>query len=252
MKKNILLLGGSSEAFQLADHLHDHPEISLMSSLAGRTSLPRKPKGAYRTGGFGGQEGLATYLQTNQIHALIDATHPFAETMSSNAHQAATQTGTPHIQLTRPPWTQDPNDIWIEANTVKDAAQKTPNGLSPIFLTIGRGDLTAFLSHRETTFLTRTIEKPKKGEHLPDNFSFIYGKGPFSYEDEMQLIKTHKIKAIVSKNSGGDQAFAKIKVARALKIPVIMIKRPAAPKGPLAETTDQVLSWLATIIKHNG
>lgn len=247
MKKNILLLGGSSEGFKLANQLHNHPHFTITSSLAGRTSLPRKPKGPYRTGGFGGVKGLSTYLRENNIHALIDATHPYAQTISHNAAEAAKATNTPHIHLCRPAWQKTKDDHWIETTNTQEAAKLLTPNQSPIFLTIGRTDLTAFLSKPDLTFLTRAIEQPPEQETLPSNFNFIYAKGPFSYEDELHLMQQHNIKALVSKNSGGTHAHAKIKVARTLKIPVLMIKRPTTPNGPTAETTEQIIDWLDQI-----
>ncbi len=247
MKKNILLLGGSSEGFELANRLNNHPTFHVISSLAGRTSLPRKPKGAFRTGGFGGIKGLSTYLQDNNIHALIDATHPYAQIISQNAAAAAKATNTPHIHLCRPAWQKTKTDHWIETNNATDSAKLLTFEQSPIFLTIGRTDLTAFLTRPELTFLTRAIEHPPEQETLPSNFKFIYAKGPFSYDDEVQLMQQHGIKALVSKNSGGKHAYAKIKVARTLQIPVIMIKRPTKPNSPSAETTEQIINWLDQI-----
>ncbi|MET0415182.1 MAG: precorrin-6A/cobalt-precorrin-6A reductase, partial [Actinoplanes sp.] len=71
----VLLLGGTAEARELASR------VPVISSLAGRTTDPRRPAGEVRIGGFGGPDGLAAYLQDGPIAAVVDATHPFAEGM---------------------------------------------------------------------------------------------------------------------------------------------------------------------------
>ncbi len=256
MQKQILLLGGSSEAFTLAQTLEQHPRFKVISSLAGRTSLPRKPVGKYRTGGFGGLDGLISYLQTNSIEAIIDATHPFASKMSQTANQAALTTNIPILHLWRPAWQKKPDDNWIEVNTMQEAATALKTDHSPAFLTIGRLELAPFLSRPDLDFLVRAIEPPKKSEQKtqltpqgqeqdwPENFTFIYAKGPFCYEQEQSLIQKHNIKTIVTKNSGGPAAYAKLDVARALKLPVIMVNRPPKPNGPTVATPDEAITWL--------
>ncbi len=264
MHKHILLLGGSSEAFELAEKLNDHPHFKVTSSLAGRTSLPRKPIGLYRTGGFGGANGLTSYLTTNNIDAIIDATHPFATKISANAHLAAASAPCPIVHLWRAPWQKTSNDHWIEVPTMQAAATCLKPDHSPIFLTIGRLELNQFLERSDLTFLTRAIEPPKSSDPVksdritqhpteawPDNFKFIYAKGPFTYKEEEALIKQHNIKAIVTKNSGGDKAYAKLEVARALNLPVIMIERPEKPNGPCVSTTKEALTWLETTLPIN-
>ena len=51
----VLLLGGTGEARQLAARLH--PDVDLISSLAGRVPDPALPVGPVRVGGFGGVGG---------------------------------------------------------------------------------------------------------------------------------------------------------------------------------------------------
>lgn len=260
MKKNILILGGSSEAFNLAEKLENHGSFHPISSLAGRTSVPRKPAGTYRTGGFGGVDGLADYLKQENISAIIDATHPFAQKITTNASLAANQVNCPIIHISRPPWQKEKGDNWIEGASMQEAAKKIAPTHSPCFLTIGRLELSAFLNRTDIEFLCRAIEPPKSTDPIkqniripknedqwPENFRFIYAKGPYNYENELSLIKQHSIKSIVTKNSGGDKAKAKLDVARNLDIPIIMIKRPCPPKGITVETTNEALTWLETI-----
>ena len=260
MKKNILILGGSTEGFALAEKLENHPAYHPISSLAGRTSLPRKPVGNYRTGGFGGPKGLAEYIKNENISALIDATHPFAHQISSNANQAAKQANCPIIHISRPAWKKQHGDHWIEVNSMQEAASALTPEHSPAFLTIGRLKLSAFLDRTDIIFLCRAIEPPKNTdpkkqnrsnpsheELWPGNFHFIYAKGPYSYEAEKTLIQQQNIKAIVTKNSGGEKARAKLDVARDLGCPIIMVNRPQIPDVKTVKTIDEALIWLENL-----
>lgn len=81
----VLLLGGTAEGRALAKELHPHVEI--VSSLAGRVPNPALPIGPVRIGGFGGVEGLRGWLREERIDAVVDATHPFAVTITAHAAQ---------------------------------------------------------------------------------------------------------------------------------------------------------------------
>ena len=85
----VLILGGTSEARQLAARLAGRGDLAPLLSLAGRTAAPLAQPIPVRVGGFGGVDGLATYLRASATVALIDATHPYAANISHNAVAAA-------------------------------------------------------------------------------------------------------------------------------------------------------------------
>ena len=65
MPEKLLILGGTSEAYQLAENLDKQlpqENLNFISSLAGSTKKPNIPAGKFRTGGFGGLTGLKNYL----------------------------------------------------------------------------------------------------------------------------------------------------------------------------------------------
>ncbi|RUU55297.1 cobalt-precorrin-6A reductase, partial [Mesorhizobium sp. M2C.T.Ca.TU.009.01.2.1] len=104
MTHRILILGGTTEARQLAGKLVRHADFSVTLSLAGRTESPVAQGVPVRVGGFGGAEGLAAHLRQEKIDLLIDATHPYAARISANAAKAASQAGVPILALRRPGW----------------------------------------------------------------------------------------------------------------------------------------------------
>jgi len=113
-----------------------------------------------RIGGFGGTEGLAIYLRQEDIRLVIDATHPFASRITTNAITACDRISIPFLQLERPSWQQQTSDNWIEAATLEEAAETIPKG-ARVFLAIGRQYLAAFSHRYDISFLARMIELPK-------------------------------------------------------------------------------------------
>jgi len=216
----ILVLGGTAEARALATALHARGDV-VTTSLAGRTRHPRLPAGEVRTGGFGGIEGLAAALR--DVDVLVDATHPFAATMTAHAHAAATRTGTPLVVLRRPGWTAGPGDDWRRVATLEEAAARCTGR---VLLAIGRQGVEAFLD-ADAWFLVRAIEPPAV---LPPRAELLLARGPFALDDERALLARHGIDLVVAKDSGG-ATDAKLVVARERGIPVVMIDRPPLPDG---------------------
>ena len=62
MTHRILILGGTTEARQLAARLAARGDLDITLSLAGRTENPVEQPVPIRTGGFGGAQGLADWL----------------------------------------------------------------------------------------------------------------------------------------------------------------------------------------------
>lgn len=238
--KRLLILGGTSDAIALAQQLSAFPHLQVITSLAGRTQSATAP-GTSRIGGFGGATGLADYLHQEQIHYLIDATHPFAHQITQNAAIAAQKLGIPHLMLVRPAWEKSDRDQWIEVASNTAAAQLIPTlNLKRIFLTIGRQELSSFAQLTHHWFLMRMIDPPETpippGEILLD-------RGPFTLENERELLQKYNIEAIVSKNSGGNATYAKILAAQELNLPIIMVQRPPLPEAQEVATPQAAIAW---------
>jgi precorrin-6A/cobalt-precorrin-6A reductase len=237
----LLILGGTGEAAALAERLAGDPRLTVITSLAGRTREPAKIAGAIRVGGFGGAEGLATYLEAESIDLLTDATHPFAARMAANAARACAETSVPRLKLLRPAWRAVAGDTWIAVADVAAAARAVGEIGRRVFLTVGRQELAAFAGLDGVWFLARSIEPPL----CPlANCTTIQARGPFSEADEIALLEEHSIDLLVSKNSGGAATYAKIAAARSLGLPVVMIARPPVPPGDTVDSVDEAVAWV--------
>jgi precorrin-6A/cobalt-precorrin-6A reductase len=235
----VLILGGTTEALRLAEACAQRPDLTVITSLAGSTRAPSRPPGDLRVGGFGGADGLARYLRANAIARLVDATHPFASQMGRNALQACRAAGVPRVRLLRPPWRRQAEDRWIEVDSLAGAARH----LAPyrrVFLSVGSRDLEAF-DGLKPWFLVRSIEPPAT---LLANAHWLGARGPFGLEDELVLLREHAIDLLVTKASGGDATYPKLAAARALGLPVIMVRRPPPPRGAVVDNLAAVLAWL--------
>ncbi|KLK92481.1 cobalt-precorrin-6X reductase [Microvirga vignae] len=240
----ILILGGTTEASALAARLVGRSGFRPLLSLAGRTSDPRPMPIPTRIGGFGSVEGLARFLRDEQIEAVVDATHPFAAMMSRNAAEACAKAGVPLLALRRPPWTQQEGDRWIGVPSMEAAVGALGEAPCRVFLTIGRLELPHFADAPQHTYLVRTIEPVDDALPVP-NVIAIRDRAPFDEAAERALMERERVEVLVTKNSGGAATYPKIAAARALGLPVIVVARPAMPRGIEEVTTaDAALDWL--------
>jgi precorrin-6A/cobalt-precorrin-6A reductase len=241
--KKLLILGGTGEAMRLATLAAEIDQLTVISSLAGRTQQPVLPVGTTRSGGFGGTAGLVAYLKSAEIDLLIDATHPFARQISWNAAAAAQNCDLPRLLLERPAWEPLADDRWISANSNETAAQILSTDFQRVFLTIGRQELASYAHLTDIWFLMRSIDPPPPDQLLPPG-QLLLAKGPFDIVAERNLLTEHHLQVVVSKNSGGVATSAKIQAARELAIPVIMISRPALPEGDRVTDLAAAIRWL--------
>lgn len=211
-----------------------------MFSYAGRTNTPVSQPLPTRIGGFGGVAGLVTYLKSDQITHVIDATHPFAQGMSENAILACIETNTPLLSVERAPWRTGPNDKWIHVENVDSAVDALPEG-GRVFLAIGKQNLAPFRL-KQNHYLLRLVDPPE-GVMLPD-CEVVIARGPFTVAGDTELLQTRQISHIVAKNSGGAGAEAKLIAARSLGLPVILIERPKLPDRERVDDVAGVMAWL--------
>ncbi|MGP3773016.1 cobalt-precorrin-6A reductase [Streptomyces sp. SDT5-1] len=239
MLPHVLILGGTTEARRLADALH--PRVRVTSSLAGRVAAPRLPAGEVRIGGFGGADGMAEWIREHAVGAVIDATHPFAETISFNAARAAATAHVPLLALRRPGWVPGEGDDWREVGSLVEAAEAV-RGAGRVFLTTGRMGLAAFAHVDDAHFLVRSVDAPEPP--FPPRMEVLLDRGPFTLDGERAVLADHAIDVLVTKDSGGAATAPKLAAAREAGIPVVVVRRPPVPEGvPVATTVDDAVTW---------
>jgi precorrin-6A/cobalt-precorrin-6A reductase len=239
----LLILGGTTEASALARCIAGRRDLDPVLSFAGRTRSPAAPSIPFRIGGFGGIEGLKTYLGQQKINAVIDATHPFAAQMSRHAVAACRDLGLPLAQFSRPAWRPRHGDRWLSVPDMASAVRALGEPARRVFLTVGGLRLAEFAEAPQHHYIIRTIEPPDAIGALPSHW-LLQARGPFSVADEIALMQRERVEVLVTKNSGGAATEPKLAAARALGIEVVMIERPAAETIETFDSLKAVLGWI--------
>jgi precorrin-6A/cobalt-precorrin-6A reductase len=220
--KRVLLLGGVTEALAIARRLGPQH----IYSLAGVGRVPTDLGCEVRVGGFGGAEGLATFVQQAGIDLILDATHPYAAQISHNAVTAAKMAGVPCWALRRPAWQAGPDDDWREVADWPELITALAPFQRPLF-TLGREPLQHLHEIPAHQFWTlRALDVYPGNERC----EVIGARGPFRLQDERELFETRNIDVLISKNSGSTATEPKLDVARERGLPVLVLKRPVLPE----------------------
>ena len=233
----ILVLAGTAEARELCARLRDEGH-DVEASLAGETRKPLPLGVKTRVGGFGGVEGLQAFLDHNQIEVLIDGTHPFADQMTANALAVSVHH---HAILQREAWVPSKGDSWFEIGSAAETADYVKAGQN-VLLATGRKTIHDFAVLGHAYCYARVLDEPNA--EYPFNGEYLWGRPPFSAEDEIALFKDLKIDWIVVKNAGGPNSVSKLDAARELGIPVLMLKRPDVPSANVKTSVGEMMEWV--------
>lgn len=226
----VLLLGGTGDALALARHM----EADDIYSIAGLGKTPEGLPCRIKVGGYGGAAGLEAFLKEQGIALVIDATHPYAANISTNAQRASQAAGLPCWALRRAAWPKMPTDDWREVDGWTAIAAALADFKRPLF-TLGREPLL-HLDHIPAGqhWIVRCLDAGSTPPHWEagtgrGGATIIAARGPFTLEGERQFFADSAIDVIVSKHSGGAATESKLVIAREYGLPVLMLARPTLP-----------------------
>lgn len=246
----IFLLGGTTEAPILARALTQEGHAVLLSM-----ATPIPPRGELGPGvrlrcGMLDAPGLETLLRAEGITAVVDATHPYAETVSDHAWSACQRTGIPYLAYDRPSTITDGPFIHRAADHAQAAECACSFGRT-ILLTLGVRNLAPYIEAAQRSGLAlvaRVLEQPSSVEACFQaglaKSSILCANGPFSVEENRAHIMRYGAGVLVTKDSGeAGGVDTKIEAARACGCEVVVVTRPPRP-APAYATMPALLAAL--------
>ena len=94
-------------------------------------------------GGFGGDKGFMSWLDTSKINIVIDATHPFAFKITERTQRLCIEKKIPYMFILRNEWVPKEIVNCTSVKTYREAFSKISPG-SRVFLATGRQSLDEF------------------------------------------------------------------------------------------------------------
>ena len=179
-----------------------------------------------------GVEARRRVLTQKNARMLLDATHPYASGMSEQLIGLSKELGIPYLRYERPSEYQ-PRDGELCVSMEHAAERAAALGLR-IFLATGSKDLATFMrtpGAADKQWFVRQTAEPELIERalalgIPRK-RICAMQGPFSAEFNTALWRDWGIDCVVTKDSGGAGGYqAKVRAAKALGIPLLVVARP--------------------------
>ena len=242
---NICVFAGTTEGRELVEFLTGQP-VQVTACVAteyGETLLPEEENVTVRAGRIPAED-ITRMLRETPFAVVIDATHPYAASITESLYRACRETGTEYLRLLRQS-SQQAEDVVCVENTAAAAAflERTEGN---ILLTTGSKELSSYSTI--TGFAQRVYarvlpmdaslaacrEAGLKAAHI------IAMQGPFSEEMDLATLRFADAAWMVTKDGGDAGGFpAKVSAARKAGAGLVVVGRPPQREGlPFAAVLD--------------
>ena len=243
----ICIFAGTTEARRLVELLSTQP-VSVTACVAteyGETLLPEGGNVTVRSGRIP-VDGIIQMLSDTKFDLVIDATHPYAASITESVARACAETGTEYLRLLREESDKVSDFTYVlNAEAAALFLSKTDGN---ILLTTGSKDLKTYSKVKDFTDrayarvlpLDASLALCREAGVQPSHILAM--QGPFSEEMDTAMLRAVSAKWLVTKDGGEAGGFAaKVAAARKAGANVLVIGRPKQRKG---KSFSQVLDSL--------
>ena len=233
----ICIFGGTTEGRKLAEFLSGQP-CDVMVCVAtdyGQTLLPESEHVSVSARRLPVGE-IVSLLTEKRFDLVIDATHPYAQSITKSIARACRETGTLRWRLLRSASGVSPEHTYVE--TVSDAAAFLAGTEGNILLTTGSKELAKFsqlpgFSERvwaRVLPLQSSLDACAQAG-LPASHIFAM-QGPFSEAMNAAMLRTIGAQYLVTKDGGAPGGFEeKESAAKSAGARLVVIGRPPEEEG---------------------
>jgi len=251
----VWVFAGTSDGNALARDLLTRGEtvvLSVASEYGGEVARAGVP-GAFVCAGKRGVEARRQLLRGAK--AVVDATHPYAATISAQLALLSGELGLPYLRYERPALLTEGMDGVVFADTVQAALQTASQVGARVFLATGSGGLKTFTGLPEAAGLqlfarvapvVGSLEAAKQAGIPTRNLLAMLG--PFTREQNVSQWRHWGIQAVITKDSGeAGGALEKLDAARELGLPLIVLRRPELNLPNVYTSRSDVLNAVNTL-----
>jgi len=248
----IFVLAGTSDGRELARAIHKEGFPLIVSVVTQNAARAIEAEGiSVLTNRLNKAEMLAI-LKELSVDVVIDASHPFAEEVSTNMIKATQECNVPYIRFEREIKPQTGKRISY-VKSYEEAAERAGVFEGNIMLTTGAKTLSTFASRLVNRSSGRTLyrllpikENLQKCELLGIHSKDIVAiQGPFTKEFNKALFSNFSIDLLITKDSGESGSLSeKVEAAEELGMETIIIERPRITYGTVFHTFEEIIHIL--------
>ena len=232
-RPKVLLLGGTSETAPLALQLVDAGyQVIVSTATDAQLAVGDHPAISRRCGRLNADD-MAQLVEQQAVFAVVDATHPYATEVHQVARQVAAACQRSYLRYQRQ-GLLDQHQGWVGVKDHQQAAQRACAEGKPILLTTGSRHLDPYVAEAtrcNIPLFARVLNHPESLAACDaaklQPASRILGRGPFSLEQNRELIRQHHIGVVVTKDSGNaGGVLEKLTAAQSENCLLIVVQRP--------------------------
>ena len=235
---DVLLFAGTTEGRRVAEALRGR-NVTLRVSVAteyGETLI--EPADNIRVlAGRKDAAQITELIRDTGTQLVIDATHPYAASVTQTLRTVCRETGTEYLRLLRAE-----DHVGTEHCLFVDSTEEAVACLNAVtgnvLLTVGSKELARYTEVTEyrTRLFARVLSLPQAAEQAAalgfEGKNLLCMQGPFTEEFNVALLRMLDIRYLVTKDTGAEGGFPeKIRAAAACGVTPVVIRRPLREEG---------------------
>ncbi|HMA92414.1 MAG TPA: precorrin-6A reductase [Polyangiaceae bacterium] len=245
----VIVAGGTTESRVAVDALLAHG-YRVLFSLATEApfALPEHSNLSSRRGPLNAN-GWTNLIRESGAAALVDAAHPYATALREMLLLIAARLNLPLVRFKRGEIELDPAAVRVPNHD--EAARLACSLGSRILITVGSRHLDPYVTaarKAESKLFVRVLDAPESREKIrelgcePDQV--IFGRGPYTLEQNVELLGKIRAEVMVTKDSGAEGGTAeKVTAAKLVGCKVVVVTRPEERNGA-AQTGEELIDQL--------
>ncbi len=186
-----------------------------------------------QVGSCGGAEGIAKVIRENMYDLVVDATHPYATTVSKHIREGCESAGAEYIRIKRGESKIDDDSDIIAVDSVQGAVDYLKGTQGRILAATGSNEIDLYtqIPDYKERVIARVLSTVSSVQRCAE-FGFsgknlICGQGPFSEEVNYATLVQTGASYMVTKDSGTVGGFEeKVRAARRAGVSIILVSKP--------------------------
>jgi len=264
-ERAVWLFAGTQDGNELAFNLAKKglPVVVSTATEYGGQLAQQASAGVTVVSGRIGRPARQALLQNKRARAIVDATHPFADKMSTQLIELAAELGLPYVRYERPGADLAGYCSLHHCSDFREALKLAASIGKRVFLATGVKDLAVLSELVQAKELpgsadilwyarvTADVESIQKAVACGIHQSRICAmQGPFTRAVNEAVWQQWQIDCVVTKNSGDVGGTGeKLEAAQALGIPVIVVDRPRVDYPCVFSNQDELLAHVGDICR---
>ena len=235
---DVILFAGTTEGRKVAEACKGR-NVTLHVSVAteyGETLIEEADNIRVLSGRKDGAR-IAALIRETGAELVIDATHPYAASITQTIQTVCRDTGTEYLRLLRAEkHLGTEHCVFVDSTEAAVAYLNSTRG--NVLLTVGSKELARYteVADYKSRLFARVLSLPQVAEQASvlgfEGKNLICMQGPFTEEFNAAMLRMLNVRYLVTKDTGSEGGFPeKIRAAEACGVTAVVIRRPLQEEG---------------------